>query len=220
MAELTRQLVESLAPNGPTDPIQYYRRPLVGWLFRERINMGLRMLPRARYDRALEVGYSAGAVLLTLAPMIGDLHGLDLDASPAPVRALLAQRGFSANLVQGSVYELPYDDESFDLVVSFSVFEHLHEFDKGMREVARVLRPGGEFLLGMPSVNRMMEVGFRMIGFRGINDHHVTTPRQVSARFSSVGLEVLNHRTLGVPGTGVRLYYTWLLEKLQSPPHR
>jgi ubiquinone/menaquinone biosynthesis C-methylase UbiE len=153
MVELTRQMLDGVHKNGPTDPIEYYRRPLVGRLFRNRINMGLRLLGTARYERALEIGYGSGAVLLALAPAVSELHGIGLDADPAPVTALLAQRGFSGNLAQGNVYELPYDDASFDLVVCFSVFEHLREFERGLAQVARVLRPGGRFLLGMPAVN-------------------------------------------------------------------
>ena len=209
--ELTREMLDGLPKTGPSDPIEFYRRPLVGWLFRERINMGLRMLARPGYERALEVGYGAGAVLLTLAPRVTTLDGLDLDTEPEPVHALLERRGFSASLVRGSVYELPYGDAAFDLVVCFSVFEHLDDFERALHEVHRVVKPGGEFLLGMPAVNKMMEAGFRIIGFKGIEDHHVTTPRAVSGRFVSVGFRVAQKRTL--PAAGVRLYYTWLLEK-------
>src|SRR5258706_8372594 len=106
-------MLEGLPKTGPSDPIEFYRRPLVGWLFRERINMGLRMLTRPAYASGLEVGYGAGAVLLTLAPKVAALHGLDLEAEPEPVRTLLDRSGFSAKLVRGSVYDLPYDDASF-----------------------------------------------------------------------------------------------------------
>jgi SAM-dependent methyltransferase len=213
MVELTRQMLDGLPKNGPTDPIEYYRRPLVGRLFRNRINMGLHMLGSRRYERALEVGYGAGAVLLALAPAVDELHGVDLDAEPGPVTTLLAQRGFSATLRQGNVYELPYEPASFDLVVCFSVFEHLSEFERALSQVATVLRPGGRFLLGMPAVNKMMEAGFRAIGFKGINDHHVTTPKAVSESFGKVGFRTESSRTLDFPIPGVRLYYTWLLEK-------
>lgn len=215
MVKLTRQMQDGLPKNGPTDPIEYYRRPLVGRLFRNRINMGLRLLEARHYERALEVGYAAGAVLLALAPAVNNLHAIDLDALPDPVTTLLAQRGFTVTLAQGNVYELPYDDGSFDLVVCFSVFEHLHDFERGLAQVVRVLRPGGQFLLGMPAVNRIMEAGFRAIGFKGVNDHHVTTPKAVSSRFAQIGLGVVTARTLDFPVPGVRLYYTWLLEKRQ-----
>jgi SAM-dependent methyltransferase len=46
--------------------------------------------------------------------------------------------------------QLPVDDASVDMVVSLHVFEHLHDPDKTMREVCRILRPGGVFLGGTP----------------------------------------------------------------------
>ncbi len=217
MPEITAELVAGLTPNGPTDPIVYYRRPLLGWLFRERINLGLRLLDGRRFVRALEVGYGSGVVLAALHPLVGELHGLDLDADPTQAHETLRARGARATLVQGSVYDLPYPDAHFDLVASFSTFEHLHDYPKALGEVARVLRPGGQFLLGMPSVNRMMEAGFLAIGFRGINDHHVTTPQQVAGGLGSAGLTVLRYRqlTLPLPGLpGAPVYHTWLLERV------
>ena len=64
MLELERDILDGMPTTGPTDPIAFYRRPVVGWLFRERINRGLRLLGERRFDRALEVGYGAGALQL------------------------------------------------------------------------------------------------------------------------------------------------------------
>jgi SAM-dependent methyltransferase len=213
---ITPELIAGLPKNGPTDPIEFYRRPFVGWLYRERINRGFGLLPERRFARALEVGYGAGAVQLALSRSVDELHGIDLDADPAPVRTLLTSRGASADLRQGSVLELPYPDQHFDLAVSFSVFEHLKEYRKALGEVARVLKPGGLFLLGMPSVNKLMEAGFLAIGFKGINDHHVTTPQEVSRSFEQCGFALRAQRYLDFPADaplGLRLYYNWLLEK-------
>ncbi len=213
MAELTLQMLNGLPQNGPTDPIEYYRKPLVGYLYRKRINIGLRLLGNSRVESALEVGYGAGAVLLALAPIACTMHGIDLDAEPAAVMRTLETHGHRATLKKGSVYSLPYDDGAFDLVVSFSVFEHLHEYDRALREVARVLAPGGHFLLGMPAVNRMMELGFRAIGFKGIEDHHVTTPQSVAREFGGAGFVVEKKRYLGLQVNRLAVYYTWLLRK-------
>ncbi len=213
MLKLTPSILQGLPKTGPTDPIDYYRQPVVGWIFRERINMGLRLLAERRYERALEVGYGAGAVLLTIPPHVSELHGIDLDAAPDPVHALLASRNLKAKLVKGSVYELPYDAGLFDLVVSYSVFEHLREYTKALAEVSRTLTPGGHFLLGMPSVNRMMEFGFRLIGFKGIDDHHVTTPSEVARAFEAAGLRQVRYEALDLPMRPIRLYHTWLLQK-------
>ncbi|MFI5353225.1 MAG: class I SAM-dependent methyltransferase [Candidatus Binatales bacterium] len=210
--QLTPGLLADFPKNSPTDPIEYYRTPLIGHFFRERINLGLRLLGERRYSKALEVGYGSGAVLSAIAPSVDDLHGVDLDADAAAAEALLRARGCVAKLIRGSVYELPYEAAEFELVVCFSVFEHLHEYEQGLREVVRVLKPEGSFLLGMPAVNLMMEAGFRMIGFKGIGDHHVTTPQAVACAFERVGLRVAREARLRlVPG--VSLYFNWLLQK-------
>jgi SAM-dependent methyltransferase len=214
--QLERHMIDGFPKNGVSDPIEYYRRPLIGRLYLDRINRGLRLLPNRRYARALEVGYGAGAVQVALAPGVDELHGIDLDAEPSIVNDVLKGRGCDAKLLRGSVYDLPYEAEFFDLVVSFSTFEHLAEYKKALAEIYRVLRPGGLFLLGMPSVNKLMEAGFLAIGFKGINDHHITRPRDVERAWPAVGFTQRAADFLDLPGPqpfGLRLYYDWLLEK-------
>jgi ubiquinone/menaquinone biosynthesis C-methylase UbiE len=216
MIELQRQMLDGFPQNGPTDPIEYYKRPIIGRLFLERINRGLRLLPDRRYKRALEVGYGAGAVQVALAPSVDELHGIDLDADPAIVTQVLSGRGVQSDLRKGSVYELPYESGYFDLIVTFSTFEHLHEYSRALSEIYRVLTPGGLLLLGMPSVNRLMEAGFHAIGFGDINDHHVTTPAQVERAWPQAGFHRVKASFLDFPPRSplhVRLYHTWLLEK-------
>ena len=214
--ELTANILADLPKTGPSDPIEFYHRRWVGKLYVERINRGLRMLGDRPVARALEVGYGAGAVQLALIDRVHELHGIDLDADPQALSAFLAERHRKPRLVQGTVYELPYANDFFDLVVSFSVFEHLHDFGRALREVNRVLRPGGEFLLGMPAVNRMMEAAFFAIGYKNIDDMHVTTPKKVMDLFETTGFRQVNASMLDFPlpaPFGVRLYYSWLLQK-------
>lgn len=54
--------------------------------------------------------------------------------------------------VWGSADELPFEDRSFDTVISFHVLEHTEEPATVLREMARVLRPGGRVLLAVPFV--------------------------------------------------------------------
>jgi SAM-dependent methyltransferase len=214
MPELTRELIAELRKNGPTDPVLMYRDPWVGRLFRERINLGLRMLEGRMFHSVLEVGFASGAVLVTIAANARKLTGLDLDAEHAPVHSLLRSRGYKADLYTGSIYEMPFESEAFDLAISFSVFEHLHDPRRGLSEVTRVLRPGGLFLLGMPAVNLMMRAGFRAIGYKRIEDHHVTSPRVVASSFERVGLRVVRTSHLVFPVRPITLYYNWLLTRL------
>lgn len=209
-------MLDGIPQNGPTDPINYYRRPFIGALFRRRINLGLQLLPQPAYTRVLEIGYGSGFLLPTLARGARELHGIDLDADPTPVHRMLAGRGCSATLVQGSVYELPYPTGTFELVVSFSTFEHLHDYRRALVETCRVLAPGGVFLLGMPSVNKTMEWLFHAIGHSTIDDVHVTSPRMVTSAFGDAGLRLATAAYLDFPlprPLGLRLYNNWLLEK-------
>jgi SAM-dependent methyltransferase len=178
---LTLALPPALAgvTTGATDPIRYYTRPGIGWIFRRRIEMGLDMIPPMPPDaRALEVGYGAGIVLYNLAPRVAELHGLDLDADPDGATARLRSVGVETHLVKGSVVDMRevYADGFFDLVVSFSVIEHLPKPAIALGEIERILKPGGIAIIGMPAVNRFMEYAFQAIGFKGIEDHHITTP--------------------------------------------
>jgi ubiquinone/menaquinone biosynthesis C-methylase UbiE len=167
---------------GATDPIRYYTHPGVGWLFRRRIAIGLEMVPSLpEGSRALEVGYASGLVLFNMANRVSELHGIDLDANPGEVTYRLSLLGIKPHLVRGSVLDMRdhYEDGYFDLVLCFSVMEHLVQPEMALAEMTRVLKPGGLMIIGMPAVNRLMEYAFTAIGFRGIEDHHVTTPGQV-----------------------------------------
>jgi len=165
----------ALRPNNEVDPLAFYYKPLVGRIFRARIDLGLGLLDE-QYDELLEVGYGSGLLLPTLARATRRLSGVDREPAPAGLESYLRARGVAAELVQGDVRELPFDDGRFGCVVAFSIFEHLDgaALDDGLAEVAHVLRPGGSFLVGCPAVHRAMTAAFRAIGFADIDHHHVS----------------------------------------------
>jgi SAM-dependent methyltransferase len=59
---------------------------------------------------------------------------------------------------------LPFPDASFDLVISLDVLEHIPDTDAHLSEVARVLRPGGSYLIQTP--NKWMNALFETIRWR------------------------------------------------------
>jgi SAM-dependent methyltransferase len=91
--------------------------------------------------RLLDLGCDAGGRTSWVAERIGasEMHGVELAADRA---ALASEKG--VNVVASDLGEaLPYEDESFDVVMSNQVIEHLADTDTFVREIHRVLRPGG-----------------------------------------------------------------------------
>ncbi len=106
--------------------------------------------------RVLEVGCGVGAELQILRRRFPQAHltGLDFSESQlAKARELLrAELAVGAiELHQGSAYELPFPDGSFDGVCLIWVLEHLDQPVHALREARRVLRPGGK--LSVTEVN-------------------------------------------------------------------
>jgi len=102
------------------------------------------------YRTALEIGAGTGFFSLNLkqAGVIRDLHVSDI--SPGMVQAAQdnAQRlGFSVEGRVADAERIPYDDDTFDLVVGHAVLHHLPDVEGALREIVRVLRPGGRFVL-------------------------------------------------------------------------
>ena len=53
-------------------------------------------------------------------------------------------------LLRADIRELPFADASFDVVYTMGTIEHVREYAEAVREVARVLRPGGTAIVGVP----------------------------------------------------------------------
>ena len=98
---------------------------------------------------SLDAGCGTGGNLAYLLQDYGPTFGLDLAAEAVT----LGYNNAPGHIGRGSVLDLPYRDASFDLVTSFEVLYHRAVPDEvaALREVWRVLRPGGWVLLRMPS---------------------------------------------------------------------
>ncbi|CAM3659000.1 class I SAM-dependent methyltransferase [Kibdelosporangium persicum] len=101
------------------------------------------------YETALELGCGTGFFLLNL--MQGGVikKGSVTDLSPGMVQVALNNARNLGLDVDGRVADaerIPYDDNSFDLVVGHAVLHHIPDLPAAFREVLRVLKPGGRFV--------------------------------------------------------------------------
>jgi SAM-dependent methyltransferase len=149
----------------PDDPIDYYYRPLTGWLYRSRLRLAAQLLGRGQLGAVLEVGYGSGVFLPELASRSTRVVGVDLHSGRDGVAEMLSKLGVDASLLHGSVIELPCADEEFDVIVCLSVLEHLRDLVRAVAEIGRVLRPGGVAIVGFPVRNPITDAFFRLVGY-------------------------------------------------------
>ena len=102
-----------------------------------------------------DLGCGSGMILCDVLMMKPLWTGYGLDISAAAInyaRRLAVHKGVAgrADFRTGNISDLPYRDGSLDLVVASEVIEHVPEPEQIIKEMARVLRPGGQLLLTMP----------------------------------------------------------------------
>jgi ubiquinone/menaquinone biosynthesis C-methylase UbiE len=116
----------------------------------------------AQLDSVLEVGCGEGELAER---MTADLAAqvIAIDQSERMVE-LARARGVDAFV--GDVQELPFADGSFDVVVAAWMLYHVPDLDRGIGELARVLRPGGRLVAATNSSDHLRE----MLELAGVDD--------------------------------------------------
>ena len=78
---------------------------------------------------------------------LGPVTGLE----PFPEAAAAARARGIGEVVEGYMESLPFEDSSFDFATSLDVIEHLDDDVAGLRELRRVVRPGGSVVVTVPA---------------------------------------------------------------------
>jgi ubiquinone/menaquinone biosynthesis C-methylase UbiE len=107
------------------------------------------------YGRSLEIGAGTGYFSLNLLQTGVVREATCADISPGMLETLehnAHELGLDVETAACDAAELPFEDESFDLVLGHAVLHHLPDLDRSFEEFARVLKPGGTlFFAGEPS---------------------------------------------------------------------
>ena len=97
----------------------------------------------------LDIACGDGYGSAMLARHAAQVTGVDID-TPTVERARGKYVADNLRFLQGSATDIPLDDDSVDLVISFETIEHLMEQDRMLYEIRRVLRPEGFLLISSP----------------------------------------------------------------------
>lgn len=101
-------------------------------------------------QKVLEVGFGMGTDLFQFACAGSNVTGIDL----SPTHLDIAKKRFSlygrdADLRLADAENMPFDNETFDVVYSFGTLHHTPNANKAMGEIHRVLKPGGFAIIGV-----------------------------------------------------------------------
>jgi SAM-dependent methyltransferase len=109
----------------------------------ERVVAGLHLPARARI---LDAGCGSGRKMVDLSSH-GAVTGIEL----SDVSVQVARARDVGDVIAGSVLQMPFDSDSFDLAASLDVIEHLEDDLAALRELRRVVAPGGSLLVTVPA---------------------------------------------------------------------
>jgi len=157
------------------------------WWFVGRRVLFRRLIERFVGDkgaRVLDVGTSTGTNLRMLVEMgYADVTGLDM--SEDAIR-FCAEKGLPP-VRQGDITAMPFDHESFDLVLATDVVEHVDDDERAVSEIERVLVPGGHALFTVPAFPSLW-------GLQDEVSHHKRRYRRAGFRrlVERSGLEVVD----------------------------
>ena len=100
--------------------------------------------------KVLEVGVGQGTDLVQFAKGGADVSGIDITQRHLELAARnFAVRRMHANLQYATAAAIPFKSDSFDVVYSFGVLHHTNDTVRCISECYRVLKPGGELILGL-----------------------------------------------------------------------
>ncbi len=139
----------------------------------------------------LDVGCGTGRLLVRARNVFSDAQLVGVDVSPGMIEVARRKPAARFRFEVAAVEQLPFDDGTFDLVLSTISFHHWMDHKAGLREVARVLRWGGRFVLADPYVGGpfrpALQLFSRMHGpFR--------TRAELRRMFGDAGLRVRSQR--------------------------
>jgi ubiquinone/menaquinone biosynthesis C-methylase UbiE len=136
----------------------------------------------------LDAGCGEGITLEKLIKLFPAAHVTGVDTEPENLE-ICRKHGLPVR--EGSLYELPFADASFDTVLFSEVIEHLDKPEKALNEIFRVLRPQGKVIVVFPNdfIFKISRILTGMIKEAFYNPGHVRqwTPRQIRQSLRACG---------------------------------
>lgn len=164
---------------------EYYHLERLHWWFKARSyilesQIQKRIITENRKLKILNVGVATGATTKML-ENFGEVVSVEYDNECCQ----FLKNQLNIEAIEASLTDLPFDDNTFDLVCAFDVIEHIEDDDKAVMEINRVLKIGGNFVITVPAYN------FLWSNHDIINHHYRRyTSSNLSAKIQNSNLKI------------------------------
>ena len=116
------------------------------------------------YKKLLDIGCGTGYLINMLSKEY-DAEFTGLDLSPEMIKQAKSKKIKNSVFVEGRSDELPFENDTFNVVTCSQSFHHYPETNKPMQEAKRVLRPGGLYILSDTGVGFFKMLGVKVDDF-------------------------------------------------------
>lgn len=146
------------------------------------------------HPKTLDIGCSVGAIVEAANNM--DWHGVGVDVSQTAVD-FCRSRGLDCHVIDG--LKLPFADDTFDVVTSWHVIEHVLDVARTLQEWYRVLKPGGVMVLETPDASclKARMQGARYAKFWAVEHIYTFRRRNLVPFLEQAGFEMLANPVVG-----------------------
>ena len=107
-------------------------------------------LSGVKQGRAIELGCGEGFSTERLRKILPDSISLDASEYVGPLVPMAQAKNPTVTVTEESIYDLQHAPETYDLVFLLEVLEHLDFPEQALEQIAKILKPGGKLILGVP----------------------------------------------------------------------
>ena len=152
-------------------PVYFAHNPLVRALNWRKLDRAASLLMGAESERILDFCCGNGIMLPFLSGRYRTVVGFDLHTRAAQrMRTVQHLEGISLTTADGM--KLPFRDGAFGGILALSALEHFEDLDGIVKEMVRVIKPGGFVLYLSPTENRFYRLGRWLLGYAKPEDHY------------------------------------------------
>ncbi|MFM8316231.1 MAG: class I SAM-dependent methyltransferase, partial [Deltaproteobacteria bacterium] len=163
------------------------------------------LIANNKFSSVLDAGCGKGRYLRNI---LNDFSGLNLHASDLSTQ-VMSHLPVDIERKQGSLLRLPYPDSKFDLCYTVEALEHAVHVDGALRELTRVLKPGGKLLIIDKNINRL--------GSLKLPDWEQWFETEaLTQKLQSLGCSVMPYENIPYEGKADGLFTAWVATKAIS----